>query len=307
MSWFLWGLLCFPITGPAHSYNIKRIDAVGLHRLIDKEEESGQEGQHQQLRPRERAAARRFRLSGERRCKHGPGGGRGGGTRHAGESIREAVLGVRGGFGGVWREQRAPLPQLAGFHWALGGSFDGSPTRGAASRSIFIHLRPCCQQCFFITSTTHVIPVGLLRSEGGSSFWTSSFSSPTVCSLAAIFSTLRQEPGSFQRQPWTSREDPADAGPLLALMVHTEALRDAPVKTLQFRFRFVYNLPLRTSTPPSRRQHWGLILISDWYKQKRCVNSTCNGRPVYVKGGITWSFHISSLSKIDFKSIPNIY
>lgn len=55
-------------------------------------------------------------------------------------------------------------------------------------------------------TTTHVIPVGLLRSEGRSSFWISSFSSPTVCSLAAIFSTLRQEPESFgggTNQPWT--------------------------------------------------------------------------------------------------------
>lgn len=147
-SWFLGGRLCFSNTGPAHICNIKRTDAVGLHRLIDKKEERCQEGQQQQLHPRERAAAHRLRRASRRRCcKHGPGGGRGvggGGTRHAGEAVGEAVLHVRGGFGGVWREQQALLPQLTGSHWAFGGSFDGSPTGGAAGRSTFLTLRPCC-------------------------------------------------------------------------------------------------------------------------------------------------------------------
>lgn len=166
-----WGLLRFSTTGPAHSRNIKGTNAGGLHGLVDKEEESGQEGQQQQLRPREGAAARRRHLASRRRCKHRPGGGRGvqgGGRRRAGQSMREAALREAGG---VWREQPALLPQLAGSDRAVGSAFDGPPTGGAAGRSTFITLRLSLSTATGVTmTTTHLIPVGLLRSEGGGSF-----------------------------------------------------------------------------------------------------------------------------------------
>lgn len=91
-------------------------------------------------------------------------------------------------------------------------------------------------------TTTHVIPVGLLRSEGRSSFWISSFSSPTVCSLAAIFSTLRQEPESFGGDKPTLNHPilVQRTGPPPAVMVHTGAL------SLIKPAASVYNPPLKS-------------------------------------------------------------
>lgn len=149
MCCFLCGLLCFSITGSAHFCNIKRTDGDGLHRLIDEEEESSQEGQQQQLHPGERAAAHWCHLTSRRRWKHRLGGRRGvggGGARHTGESISEAGLHVRGSFADVWREQEALLPQLPGFHWPICSSFDGSPTGGAAGRGTLNILHPCWRQ-----------------------------------------------------------------------------------------------------------------------------------------------------------------
>lgn len=134
-SWFLSALLRVSITGPAHRRNLERTDAVGLHRLIDEEDESSQEDKQQQPHPREGAAACCLGLTSRGRCKRGPGVGRGvdggGGTGHAGESMSEAALHVGGGLGGGWREQQALLPQFAGPHGAICSSFDGSPTGGA--------------------------------------------------------------------------------------------------------------------------------------------------------------------------------
>lgn len=105
-SWALCGAaishLCVCVT--------KRADGVGLHGLVNQEQEGSHDGQQEELYPQGHAAARCFGLTCRGSCRQRPVGGggrgvRGGGGRgvegdgggQAGDSVDGAALCVRRG------------------------------------------------------------------------------------------------------------------------------------------------------------------------------------------------------------------
>ena len=115
----------------------KRADAVGLHGLVNQEQEGSHDGQQEQLNPQGHAGAHCLGLTGRGSRRQEPGrGGGGGGGGEAGDSVDSAALCVGGWAGGLGEFGRVEaifvVPQVTGLHWATGSSTDGSPTGGAA-------------------------------------------------------------------------------------------------------------------------------------------------------------------------------
>lgn len=151
---FLCSLRC-AVTGHLCVLASKRADDVGLHGLVNQEEESSHDGQQEQLYPQRHAALHRFALTCRGSCRQKPGGGGGGGGEwggggvrggggQAGDSVDGAALCVgRGGAGclGDFGREDAVLtvPQVTGLEWAAGCSSDGASTGGAAGHKDFTH------------------------------------------------------------------------------------------------------------------------------------------------------------------------
>lgn len=127
-----------------HFWASKWGDGVGLHGLVNQEQERCHNGQQEQLDPQRQAPAHRFGLTCRCHCWQGSWGGerRGGGRRGEGSGGGKAgdpleFLRVGGwqaaGCGGGFRRKEAVfiIPQVTGLDRTAGSSSDGSSTSGS--------------------------------------------------------------------------------------------------------------------------------------------------------------------------------
>lgn len=120
-------------------WGCKGIDGVGLHGLVNKEQESSNDDQQEQLYPQRHATTCCRGLPYRGSCcqglRGGGGGVRRGGGGQAADSVDHSTLCVGGG-GGVdasfWRKVIVfVVPQVTGLRRATSGSSDRSPASGA--------------------------------------------------------------------------------------------------------------------------------------------------------------------------------
>lgn len=132
-----------------HFWASKWGDGVGLHGLVNQEQERCHNGQQQQLDPQRQAAAHWFGLTCRGHCRQeswgrgggerrgGGRGGEGGGGGQAGDSLEFLCVGGRqaAGLSGVfWRKEAVfIIPQVAGLDRAAGSSSDRSSTGGSTT------------------------------------------------------------------------------------------------------------------------------------------------------------------------------
>lgn len=124
--------LCCATSSHLHVWGLKWVYGGGLHGLVNEEEESGHDGQQEELYPQRHVALCCLGLP----CRREAGGG--GFGWQAGYSVYWVALSVGGdaGLGGFWREQAVITPQVTGCHRAPCCSSDG-PATGGTTRETF--------------------------------------------------------------------------------------------------------------------------------------------------------------------------
>lgn len=146
-------------------------DGVGLHGLVNQEQERSHDSQQEQLDPQGHAAAHCFGLGCRGRCRQNPGGGvgesggRGGEAGQASDSVDNTALCVGGwgaaGLGDFWGQEAVfTVPQVTGIHGPTGCSSDGPPTGGTAGDKdlilFFLYLRPKTQCTWDKSNSTRI-------------------------------------------------------------------------------------------------------------------------------------------------------